>query len=159
MKRQLIYHTHVTTNQSKNIAVKVKTGTENTICFLNRISRDGITLSCNTEALHKLMPNKTSIDPKDPISFSICFTLDQNIQANCRVIFARRLSKDQFIMELKFIDIDEQAMQNLDAYIDRTLKSGLKPAEEHKIQPEPKVKTREIYKINEDLRITYSKVA
>jgi hypothetical protein len=159
MKRQLIFHTHVNTNQSKKIAVKVQSGIKQNTCYLDSVSRDGLTLSCDTETLHNLIPNKASVAPKDPISLSTCFTLDQNIQANCRVIFARRLSKDQFIMELKFVDIDEQAMLNLDHYIERTLRLGLNTTEDHKIQPEPKNKSQEVYKINEDSRITYSKVA
>jgi hypothetical protein len=159
MKRQLIFHTHISTKQSNKIVVKVHSGTKQNTCYLDRVSRDTLTLSCDTETLHNLIPNKASVAPKDPISLSTYFTLDHNIQANCRIIFARRLSKDQFIMELKFVDIDEQAMLNLDSYIERTLRSGQNTKEDHKIQTEPNIKHQEVYKINEDSKVTYSKVA
>ena len=159
MKRQLIYHTHVNTNPSNKIIVKVKTDIESTSCFLDRVSRDGLTLSCNTETLHKLMPNKVSVVPKDPISLSTCFTLDQNIEASCRVIFARRLSKDQFVMELKFVDIDEQARQHLDSYIEKVLHSEFEKNLDSKMQAKPESQTSELYQMNEEIKFTYSKVA
>tara|TARA_R110001592_G_scaffold138511_5_gene357776 strand:+ start:85236 stop:85715 length:480 start_codon:yes stop_codon:yes gene_type:complete len=159
MKRQLIYHTHVNTSQLDKIVVKVQTESKNSTCYLDRISRDGLTLSCDSETLHSILPNKTVVAPKDPVSMNTTFALDKSINALCRVIFARRLSKDHFIMELKFVDINEQAKQDLDDYIEKTLRSELKPTEDCKIQPEPKIKSSEIYKINNDLRITYSKVA
>lgn len=159
MKKNLIYHSHVTTSQSKKVSVKVKTDTTNTTCFLDRVSRDGLTLSCDTETLNKLIPNKASIAPKDPISLSTCFTLDQDIQAKCRVIFARRLSKDKFIIELKFVDIDEMDMHSLDGYIERTLRLGTSSTEELNIESKTQVIEPEVYKINEDRRMAYSKVA
>mgnify|MGYP000592638217 CR=1 FL=1 len=125
MKRQLIYHTHVNTNPSNKIAVCVETDSTKANCYLDRVSRDGLTLSCDTETLHKILPNKASVAPKDPTSLDVLFTLSENIDAKCRVIFARRLSKNQFIMDLKFIEINESAMLHLDNYIEKNLRSDL----------------------------------
>ncbi len=159
MKRQLMFHTHVNTGQSKKISVLVQTEYEQEKCYLDRISRDGLTISCDTKTLQNIMPNKASVAPKDPISMRTTFKLDKSIHASCRVIFARRLSKDHFVMELKFVDINEQAMQDLDDYIESTLKSELQNKDTCKIQTSPSTKSTEAYKLNEELNVTYSKVA
>lgn len=125
MKRQLIYHTHVDTNHSEKIQVSVKSKDINAKCRLDRVSRDGLTLSCDASTLHLLMPNKSSVAPKDPISLNTNFFLSHNIEADCRVIFARRLSKNEFIMELKFVDISEHDMAHLNAFIEKSLSSNL----------------------------------
>lgn len=132
MKRQLIYHTHVDTSQANNIRVNVRSNLTKAICYLDRVSRDGLTLSCDALTLQTLMPNKASVAPKDPISLTTCFTLSHNIEAKCRVVFARRLSKDQFIMELKFVDISEQHMSGLNDFIEKSLASGKSRIRAHK---------------------------
>ena len=161
MKRQLIYHTHVNTNPSNKIEVCVKTDSTKTKCYLDRVSRDGLSLNCDAETLHKIMPNKTSIAPKDPIALSAVFTLAENIEAKCRVILARRLSKDQFIMDLKFIEINEKAMMHLDNYIEENLRSDVakKPSNQAENQNRPQLFTSDVYQINKELKVTYSKVA
>ena len=98
MKRQLIHHTHVDTSQANKIQVKVKSNGVNANCQLNRVARDGLTLSCDAETLALLMPNKASVAPKDPILLNTRFLLSLQTEANCRVVFARRLSKNKFIM-------------------------------------------------------------
>lgn len=132
MKRQLIYHTHVKTNQDSNIQVNVRSSDIKTTCHLNRVSRDGLTLSCDASTLHSLMPNKASVAPKDPIALKTNFTLSQNIDAQCRVVFARRLSKDQFILELKFVDISEQHMSYLNDFIEESLSCNKNKAKTNK---------------------------
>ena len=128
MKRQLIYHTHVDTNHSEKIQVRVKANDINAKCNLDRVSRDGLTLSCDASTLHLLIPNKSSVAPKDPISLNTKFFLSYDIEADCRVIFARRLSKNEFIMELKFVDISEHDMTHLNEFIERSLSSHLSKA-------------------------------
>lgn len=161
MKKQLIYHTHINTGLSKKIEVNVKTELTNALCYLDRISRDGMTLNCDTETLHKLMPNKASVAPKNPITLTTLFSLPKNIAAKCRVIFARRLSKNQFIMELKFVDIDESAMQHLDDYIEKNLKLEVCGIQNNQDKALNKLHTlaSDVYQINKELKITYSKVA
>lgn len=161
MKRQLIYHTYVNTNPSNKIEVCVNTDATETKCNLARVSRDGLSLSCNAETLHKIMPNKTSIAPKDPITTSVLFSLAENIEAKCRVILSRRLSKDLFIMDLKFIEINENAMMHLDSYIEEKLRSEIAKKPNNQEQPleQPQLLTSDVYQINKELKITYSKVA
>jgi len=91
----------------------------------------------------------------------VLFTLAENIKANCRVIFARRLSKDQFIMDLKFIEINENAMMHLDSYIEGKLRSEIakKPDNKEQLHEKPQLLTSDVYQINKELKVTYSKVA
>lgn len=121
MKKQLIYHTHVNTHQEDKIQVTVQSTELHASCYLNRISRDGLTLSCDAQTLQLLMPNKASVAPKDPISLKTLFHLSEDVEALCRVVFARRLSKDQFIMELKFVDISAQHMSAVNEFIEKQL--------------------------------------
>ena len=128
MKRHLIYHTHVITNGQQENAIRVQTRalgsdmkSEETSCLLDRISRDGMTLSCDESSLHQLMPKKSCAAPKNPLSIATNFCLEGNIQANCRVVFARRLSKNQFILELKFFELAEKDMNLIDQFVEKSL--------------------------------------
>lgn len=161
MKKQLIYHTHVNTALSNKIEVNIKTEHSNEKCYLERISRDGLTLNCDTETLHKIMPNKASVAPKDPISLITQFTLLKSVKAECRVIFARRLSKNKFIIELKFVAMDEIAIQHVDDYIERNLKLTVNEKQNTREKPINKLHAlaSDVYQINKELKLTYSKVA
>jgi hypothetical protein len=165
MKRQLIYHTHVNTSPTNKIEVCVNTDFTSIHCYLDRVSRDGLTLSCDAETLRKIMPNKASVAPKDPITLTTAFTLTDSIEAQCRVIFARRVSKDHFILELKFTEINEQATLHLDNYIEENLKSALNKSsnsveQSHKKDRETsETLSSDVYQINNELKLTYSKVA
>jgi hypothetical protein len=128
MKRQLIYHTHVITNRQQSKPVQVQTrliGDNNSSatisCSLDRISRDGMTLSCDELTLNQLMPKKACVAPKNPITLVTDFSLDEKIHANCRVIYTRRLSKNQFVLELKFFELAERDMNLIDQFIEKCL--------------------------------------
>lgn len=161
MKRQLIYHTHVNTNPSNIIEVSVKTEFTDANCYLDRISRDGLTLNCDAQTLHRIMPNKANVAPNNPIILTTDFSLSKKIQAKCRVVFARRLSKNQFIMELKFIDIDDGAMQHLDEYIEKNLNVSVNEKQNTPEKPINKLHAlaSDVFHINKELKLTYSKVA
>ena len=135
MKKQLIYHAHVETGQENITTVRISTKDINETCYLNRVSRDSLTLACDASTLNKLIPNKVCVAPNSPILLKASFALSQNIEASCRVVFTRRLSKDKFLLELKFVGISEQDMSNLDVFIEKALDSrktktsNQKPAE------------------------------
>lgn len=121
MKRQLIYHTHVDTSHRNHIHVHVTGNNGNTECSLDRVSRDSATLKCNGSTLSELMPNKTCSSPKDPINLNISFKVPQKIEVTGRVIYARRLSKNDFLIEIKFTEISESSSAYLDNFIDASL--------------------------------------
>lgn len=161
MKRQLIHHTHINTKPSDKIDVCVGTDFTKTNCFLERVCRDGLTLSCDADTLQKIMPNKACTAPRSPIILTTSFTVTNNIEAKSRIIFARRLSKNRFIIELKFIEISEVAMQNLDNYIEANLIAGRenKYNEQNQTINKPAIKNSSVHQINKEFKLAYSKVA
>lgn len=131
MKRHLIYYTHVNTNRNQKDAIRVQTrvlGEQNQAhgisCLLDRISRDGMTLSCDESTLNQLMPKKSPLAPKNPLTLATMFSLKEDIQAKCRVIYSRRLSKNQFVLELKFFELAERDMDLIDQFIEKSLNEG-----------------------------------
>lgn len=170
MKRQLIYYTHVSTNREQSAPVQVQTRlidnetkSISLKCSLDRISRVGMTLSCDKLTLNLLMPNRAGIAPKNPVTLETEFTLQSNIKASCRVIYVRRTSKNEFILELKFFDMTEKDMNLIDRFIEDSLSSGHPstkqlaasnlPATEQ-AQPKPS-----LHKITVAPKALYSKVA
>ncbi len=126
MKRQLIYHTHVDTTQYANKPIVVEAHvqtpqkTAKTSCFLNRISRDCITLSCNQDNLNQLMPKHISA-PGQAMMLTLNFILHKEVEAECRVLYVRRLSKKEFVLELKFQQLSEASMQIIDEFVEKSL--------------------------------------
>ena len=158
MKKQLIYHAHVETEQENRIAVKISTNDTNEICYLNRVSRDSLTLACDASTLNTLIPNKVCVVPNAPILLKANFALSQNIEASCRVVFTRRLSKDKFLLELKFVEISEQDMSNLDVFIEKALDSGKNKTSNQK-PAELIAETKNIDLINSKNNKNFRKVA
>lgn len=160
MKRQLIYHTHIDTKQTGIIGVDVRRQDISKKCNIERVSRDGLTLACDSETLSVLMPNKTSVAPKDPVLLDIAFNIPQKIQAKCRVIFARRLSKNEFILELKFSELSESSMQYLDNFIETLLKGENLKAESTPINQQKSLDRSDLKESQQkSLKFSYSKVA
>lgn len=124
MKRNLIYHTHI----SADTPVCVKAIDNHQYNgYLNAIGRDGATLTCDRNTLDSLLPNCSFIAPKQPAKLSISFQLDeteQDIQADCEVIYVRRISRDQFALELRFKDLDDQGFAKVDGFVGNVLQQG-----------------------------------
>lgn len=160
MKRHLIYHTHIDTGRTNQIDVDVVGDEIKAQCNLDRVSRDGLTLSCDANTLSTLMPNKANVSPKDPICFSVTFKIPQKIEAKCRVIFARRLSKNEFVIELKFIELAESSIAYLDNFIDTLLKrEATKSTENKQLERCSSISQTKKELTNDDVKLTYSKVA
>lgn len=162
MKRHLIYYTHVKPNHEQNspIHVQARLHEDNDksvplTCILDRISRDGMTLSCDRMTLNLLLPNKSGIAPKNPVSLETEFSLNSAIKASCRVVYTRRLSKNEYILELKFHELTEKDMNQIDEFIECSLNGtqALLPKQE-KIQHKPS-----LHQINVKSKDIFSKVA
>jgi hypothetical protein len=125
MKRQLIYHTPISIEEINKSVETVNVMTENNTFVrteLKSISRDGINLTCNQHTLHRLLPNSASVSPKQAVQLSVEFDLDKTVSADCKVVYARRLSKDTFQLELIFIDMSVDSSEALDVYVEKSLK-------------------------------------
>jgi hypothetical protein len=172
MKRHLIYHSHVSTRSADYNTVCVEAciaGSANkqtATCQLDRISRDSMTLRCDQMTLNQLLPNKSGIAPKNPVSLSTSFHLDETVQANCRIIYTRRLSKDQFVLELKFSELAEKDQHLIDMFIEKSLRGKhiqqhsypLQPAETAVSDTVTKQKPS-LHHLRANTKTVYSKVA
>jgi hypothetical protein len=124
MKRQLIYHTPIELNAStyKTNEASVLAGKGiYERATIKTISRDGICLNCDQETLSRLLPNTTSVSPKQPVKLELSFKLSNFLQVSANVICVRRLSKNTFQLEMRFDHLDTASESEIDAYVDNSL--------------------------------------
>lgn len=102
--------------------VETERGEERAIAIAN-ISRAGIMLDCDQEALETLLPNAIRLAPQDPIALSVQFDLPlstsglASISNDMHVIYCRRLSRDSFHVGLEFNDLDAEQIILLEKFI------------------------------------------
>lgn len=146
MKKHLIYYSHIdTTTRLDAIHVQLVNSLNDSqkpaaTCRLDRISRDSFTLSCDQTNLNKLMANKASIAPKSNLTLESSFMLGEQVNATCQVIFSRRHSKDVFVLELKFHNLNDHNMHLIDTFVERCQEDNRKLKEtnaEHKQIKQP----------------------
>lgn len=126
MKRNLIYHTHITAN--KAVQAWSQTGMEFD-CHIDAIGRDGMMLTCDRQTLDALLPNSMHIAPKRPATIETRFQLDtlNDITTRCEVIYARRMSRDQFLLEVRFDHLDDQQFEEVDLFVASAIEKGHRP--------------------------------
>ena len=121
MKRNLIYYAHIPVGNQATIKTteSVAINTE-----LEAISRDGLTITCNRLTLDQLLPNRIGLAPKQPISIDVAFALKNSdaVEVCCSMVAIRRLARDTFQIVMRYKDISELYFNNLDRYIDSTMK-------------------------------------
>lgn len=127
MKRHLIYHSHVDTHSGRSIPVAVNLDDKTIQTTLERISRNSLTLSCDELALSQLLPNYCKVGSKDPLVFQTEFKLHSTITLSSRVAYTRRTAKNNFLLEMNFMDVSEPAMRQIDAFIEAKLKAKNQP--------------------------------
>ena len=83
------------------------------------LSLDGLLFSCDDWASKKIESRGIQNHPLDHIQISVTAELGQykNLQANCSIITARRISQDHYQIGLEFIDFQNNSDANLLAYI------------------------------------------
>lgn len=83
------------------------------------LSLKGILFSCDNWISNKIEPRGIQNHPLDHIQFSISAELDKNkkLYANGRIVIARRVSQDNYLIGLEFIDFQKDSYTNLQAYI------------------------------------------
>lgn len=123
MKRNLRYHTHIKTNSP----LKASAGANETqVCQLDSLSKGGAALKCNRETLDALLPNVMSIAPKKPSRLEISFTLspELEIKGHCEVIYARRVSRDTFLLETQFAGMSEHQLKLIEDFVETQLRQS-----------------------------------
>jgi hypothetical protein len=124
MKRQLIYHTPVelsSTAITANDASLVSGQGVHEHARIKCISRDSLSLNCNQETLHRLLPNTASVSPKQPVKLEVSFKLESFLQVAANVVCVRRLSKDTFQLDLCFEQLDSKSESEIDKYVEQSL--------------------------------------
>jgi len=142
MKRHLIYHTQISVNddQAKSNPVSIQLNDQSEVhSSLESISKDGLTLNCDQQTLHRLLPNNISVSPKQPVLLPVSFTLYENIDTMCNVVYVRRLSKDTFQLEMRFQEISERESDLVDQYVEDTLKRKHAERNQQSLLPMAKV--------------------
>lgn len=120
MKHNLIYHAHITMH--KHVLAGNDHAKYNT--QLEALARDGINLRCDRDTLASLLPNTSSIAPRQPKQLEVNFVLPHNdyiVQCQCEVYSLRRISKDCFQLDMKFHNLSAEQDQALDSYIEAQL--------------------------------------
>ncbi len=127
MKRQLIYHTPVSfgEGQSNSKVARITTlKSSETNADIKSISKDGLTLHCDMRTLQTILPNNAAVSPKQPGKLTVSFTLGTMITCSCNVIYSRRASKDKFILELRFDEINKEDRQMVDQFVDESFRDN-----------------------------------
>lgn len=120
MKHNLIYHAHIAMH--KHVLAGNDHAKYNT--HLEALARDGISLRCDRDTLASLLPNTSSIAPRQPKQLEVNFVLPQNdyiVQCQCEVYSLRRISKDCFQLDMKFHNLSTEQDQAIDNYIEAQL--------------------------------------
>ena len=83
------------------------------------LSSDGIQFSCDNGISKKIESRGIQNYPLDHTQISITAELDKDkkLRANCRLVIARRISQDNYLIGLEFIDFQKNSNASLQAYI------------------------------------------
>ena len=100
------------------IDLRLKDGTTLKVKACN-LSLNGILFSCDDWTSKKIESRGIQNHPFDHIQITITAELGQykNLQANCRIITARRVSQERYQIGMKFNDFLNNSDTNLQAYI------------------------------------------
>ena len=121
MKRNLIHHTHIPIAKERADKATLLNGVRTK---LQSIGRDGFSIICDQQRLTELLPNPVSVSPKSAVRFTSEFTLpghDKSMITQCEAFYARRLSRDSFQMNLKFIALSAEHIAAIDAFVETCL--------------------------------------
>ena len=121
MNRTLIYHTHLNINGD----VTVKTNSDAQILArFDSISKSGLVLHCDQEALKTLFPRTPSLAPKQTVQLDVDFGLPEvgRITARCDVTSLRRMSRTMFELQMNFAEADLRSLYALEHYVERKLR-------------------------------------
>lgn len=120
MSRSLIYHTQLTTNGT--VSVESESGSVST--QLDAVSKSGIVLHCDHQALANIFPKTPSLSPKQSVKLDVDFGLPEvgRVTTTCDVVSLRRLSRDTFELQMNFAELNDRAVRAVEHYVERQLR-------------------------------------
>lgn len=126
MNKGLIYHTQLNAKGE----VIVSTSDKVAICTqLDTISKHGLVLHCDQSTLANLFPKNANFSPKQASSLDVSFGLPEvgKVDTSCDVISVRRLSRNQFELNLRFKESEShtRTLGVVEHYVERKLRNTL----------------------------------
>lgn len=85
----------------------------------SNISATGLQFSCNNWAAKKIEPKGIHLHSLDHIDLKMRFE-KHDLVAHAQVVFARRVSQDEFKIGVSFTELDENSQENLTALLQKT---------------------------------------
>lgn len=123
MSRSLIHHTHLSI--TGNVALKTENGATTEAQF-DSISKSGLVLHCDQDALAKLFPRTPTLSPKQTVGLAVDFGLPEvgRITADCHVTSLRRMSRTKFELQMNFAEAGLRSLFALEHYVERKLRES-----------------------------------
>ena len=123
MSRSLIYHTHLSI--SGNVTLKTSNGASTEAQF-DSISKSGLVLHCDQDALEKLFPRTPTLSRKQTVGLAVDFGLPEvgRIMADCHVTSLRRMSRAKFELQMNFAEAGLRSLFALEHYVERKLRQS-----------------------------------
>ncbi|MDO6443779.1 MULTISPECIES: PilZ domain-containing protein [unclassified Marinobacter] len=103
-------------------------------CKISNLSRTGVMVSCNQEAVDQLVPHLKAPAPGNWIAVKARFsvpvlpTQPVSILANGNIIHLRRMARDEFQLGIQFSDFEGNGFDYIDSYVRELLANTSKPA-------------------------------
>lgn len=84
---------------------------------VTNVSLSGLQLECSREVFNILQPSILHPDPRSPLQANVLFTIpsghgDANLELPCQLLYARRLSKDRYLIGARICREDMPADDN-----------------------------------------------
>ncbi|MDH5612410.1 MAG: PilZ domain-containing protein [Gammaproteobacteria bacterium] len=94
------------------------------------ISTLGLQFKCDSLIANEIEPRGIQKRPLDQIKLKVVAKLpvsgDKKLYSRCKIVVARRLSQDQYILGLEFIDFEANSDKVLDRYIEKCRQQPVK---------------------------------
>lgn len=96
-------------------------------CQLTNLSRAGVMALCSPDMVKTLLPRGASVGPRQAVRVKVQFDVPVvnvhkvQIEAECDVVYLRRVSRDTFHLGMSFVSFSDNGQQYLDQYIDKEL--------------------------------------
>jgi len=99
-------------------------------CQASNISRSGVTISCDQEAVGQLIPGMRPPAPGNWLETKVRFSLPLpagqpvTISTDAHIVHMRRVSRNEFELGIQFCEFEGNSFDDVDKYVARMLTEG-----------------------------------
>lgn len=103
-------------------------------CSISNLSRTGVMVSCNREAVQALIPSKKIPAPGNQITvkahFLVPVVATQSVAINIdgSIVHMRRIARDEFQLGIRFSSFEDNGFDYIDHYVGKLLADALNSA-------------------------------